>query len=230
MKKISLLLLSAAAITAFAFTGTSDFEGKVVYSMDLGNAKMPAEAKSMFAGSELTLYIKGTKTRSDMQMGPQITSTIYDGKTNTSVTLMEMMGNKYKIKNDNTKKTDDKKPEIKVNVTTETKTIAGYPCKKAEVTMVSKDGTSHASSIWFTESIANHMYTSDDRGAQFRDIKGMPLEYEIEAENGMTMKMTAKTINKEKIPDSQFDIPADYKETTMEDLQKEMMKMMGGQH
>jgi len=40
------------------------------------------------------------------------------------------------------------------------------------------------------------------------------------------MKMTAKTVSKEEVADSKFEIPAGYKETTTEDLQKEMMKMM----
>jgi hypothetical protein len=54
----------------------------------------------------------------------------------------------------------------------------------------------------------------------------MPLEYEMKAERGMKLKMTAKTVSKEKISDSKFDIPSDYKETTLEEMQKEMMKMM----
>jgi hypothetical protein len=40
------------------------------------------------------------------------------------------------------------------------------------------------------------------------------------------MKMMAKSVSKESVPASKFDIPADYKETTMEDMQKDMQKMM----
>ncbi|MBI4931981.1 MAG: DUF4412 domain-containing protein [Bacteroidetes bacterium] len=232
MKKLSLLFfLFIASAIAFSFTrSTSDFEGKVVYSIDFVNSSMPAQAKSMMAGSTATIYIKGTKSRSDMNMGPQTTTSIYDSKTNTSVMLMEVMGSKYKIKTEPTKK-EEKKPEVKVNVTSETKTIAGYSCKKAEVTVTDSKGTSHATNIWFTEEISNHMNSSNENGAQFKDIKGMPLEYEVQAQNGMSMKMTATSVSKETVADSKFEIPSDYKETTMEGMQKEMMqKMQGGQH
>lgn len=231
MKKLPLLLLSATAIIATSFTGSSDFEGKIVYSIDVNNPNMPPQAKSMMAGSKATIYIKATKSRTDMNMGPQTTTSIYDSKTNTSVMLMEMMGSKYKIKTDAAKK-DEKSPDVKVNVTSETKTIAGYTCKKAEVTMTDKSGSSHVTNIWFTEEISNRMNTANENGYQFKDIKGMPLEYEIKAQNGMSMKMTATSVSKESVADSKFDIPSDYKETTMEEMQKDMMQKMqgGGQH
>ncbi len=231
MKKITLLLLLATAIVVSSFTGEPGFEGKVVYSIDFNNPNMPAKQKSMMQGSTATVFIKGDKARTDMNMGPQTTTTIYDRKTNTSWMLMDMMGSKYKIKGDNAKKEGEKKSEVKVNVTSETKTIAGYFCKKAEVSVTDTKGTSHTTNMWFTEEISNHMNTSDERSAQFRDIKGMPLEYEVQSPNGATMKMTATSVSKETVADSQFDIPKEYKETTMEDMQKEMMQMMqGGQH
>ena len=230
MKKITLLFLSVSAIIALFFAGSTEFEGKIIYSIDFANANMPAQAKSMMAGSTATIYIKGTKSRSDMNMGPQTTTSIYDSKTNTSTMLMEVMGSKYKIKTEPSKK-DEKRPEVKVNVTSETKTIDGYVCKKAEVTVTDSKGSAHATNIWFTEEISNHMNVGDDRSAQFRNIKGMPLEYEVQAQNGMSMKMTATSVSKETVSDSKFEIPSGYKETTIEDMQKEMMQMMqGGQH
>ena len=225
MKKSILLFLSASAIVATSFTGSSDFEGKIVYAIDFNNPNMPPQAKAMMAGSNATTYIKGTKTRSEVNMAMQNTIAIYDSKTNTAVTLMEVMGNKYKIKNDLSKK-DEKKPDTKVNVTSETKVIAGYTCKKAEVTFTDKNGTATNTNIWFTEEISNHMNTSSENGYQFKDIKGMPLEYEIKTQNGMTMKMSATSVSKETVADSKFDIPSEYKETTVEDMQKDMMKMM----
>ena len=115
---------------------------------------------------------------------------------------------------------------MKVNITSETTKIAGYNCKKAEVTMTDSKGTSHVTNIWFTDEITNHMYSENENGAQFKDIKGMPLEYEIQSKNGMAMKMTATSVSQETVADSKFDIPADYKETTIEEMQKEMMQKM----
>jgi GLPGLI family protein len=228
MNKITLLLLSSAAIIAFSFTGAT-FEGKITYEVNMEGANMPPEAQAMFAGSELTIYIKNSKSRSDINMGMQKTTTISDTKTNTTVTLMEMMGSKYKILSD--PKKEEKTEDIKVKYLDDTKTIAGYKCKKAELSFKDDTGKQQATTIWYSEEITNHLGQSN-RNKQFRGIKGMPLEYEMSGDRGMTMKMTAKTVSKENVPDSKFEVPSGYKETTLEDLQKEMMKgmMQGGDH
>ena len=222
MKKI--LLLSAItifAISNFSFTGT-DFEGKIVFDIDFNSPNMPDEAKAMMAGSELTIYIKGSKTRSDIEMPMQNSTTISDSKTKTSVRLVEAGGNKYKIKNEEPA-ADKKTPDATIKYLDETKEIAGYKCKKAEITFKDKAGESHTTAVYYTEEISNQM-GSDNRSSQFKDLKGMPLEYEIYNERG-SMKMTATSVSKEKVPDSKFEIPSGYKEPTLEEMQKEMMKM-----
>lgn len=224
MKKIAPLLAFVFTVICFSFTG-SDFEGKVIYSIEINNPNMSSQAKSMMAGSTSTIYIKGSKARTDMKMGPQTTTTIYDHNANTSVMLMEMMGNKYKIRMDNQKK-DEKKSEIKTKVTSETKTIAGYSCKKAEVTVTDPKGTSNTFNIWFTEEISNHMNSETENDEQFKDITGMPMEYEVKSSNGGSMKMTATSVSKESVDDSKFLIPGDYIETTIDGMKKDMMQKM----
>jgi len=225
MKKLFIICL--AAIALFSFSG-GEFEGKVTYEINISGGNLPPEAMAMFAGSEMSVSVKGAKSRSDVTMGIQNTSTISDTKANTTVLLMEMMGKKYKIKQD--PKANEKATDVSVKYLDETKEIAGYKCKKAEITFKSSTGEKQITTIYYTEEITNYM-GRDSRSTQFKDIKGLPLEYEVNAEQGMKMKMTAKKVSKESVPDSKFDISADYKETTMEDLQKEMMKaMQGGQH
>lgn len=226
MKKLTFLFLCAATILAFSFIGTTaGFEGKVTYEISVDGGNMPPEAMAMFAGSELTIYVKGTKSRSDMTLGMQNTTTISEAKSGSSVTLMDVMGNKYKIKTEPGK--DEKAPDVTVKETSDTKTIAGYLCKRAELTFKDETGNTQVTNIWYTEDITNHM-GNNAMSPQFKAIKGMPLEYEMNAERGMRMKMTAKTVSKETVDDKKFDISADYKETTMEDMQRDMMKMMQG--
>jgi hypothetical protein len=224
MKKALLLSLIAASIITLSFSiATTEFEGKINYEITIDGSSLPPEAMAMFEGSELNVYIKGTKSRSEVSMGFQNTTTISDTKTNSSVMLMEMMGNKYKIKSNPQK--DEKPSDVSVKYLDETKEIAGYKCKKAQITFKDKSASDIVTNIYFTEEISNYM-GNDSRSSQFKEIKGMPLEYEMKAERGMKLKMTAKTVSKEKISDSKFDIPSDYKETTVEEMQKEMMKMM----
>lgn len=228
MKKIFYSISAFALLTLLvSFTGTDkSFEGKIVYEISMEGANLPPEAQAMFAGSEMTLYIKGQKTRSEMNMAFQNTISISDRKANTSVTLMDVMGNKYLIKNDVTKE-NEKTPEVTVKEMDETKTIAGYKCKRADLTFKDKNGKDQSSTVYYSEELVNLM-GYDKRSYQFKSIKGMPLLYTVNTENGMTMKMEAKSVSKEAIPDNKFEIPTGYKETTMEELQKEMMKNMSG--
>ena len=100
MKKLFVLsAIASLSLFSSSFTGnTAGFEGKVHFDISVSGGQMPPEAMAMFAGSELTIFIKGMRSRSEMNMGFQNTVTISDGKANTAVSLMEIMGNKYMIK------------------------------------------------------------------------------------------------------------------------------------
>lgn len=226
MKKVTSFIICLSAIAMLAFSGAA-FEGKITYEIAIEGGDMPPEAKAMFADSKLNVHIKGVKSRADVIMGFQNTSTISDSKANTSIMLMDIMGSKFKIKAD--PKTEGKATDVSVKYLPETKEIAGYKCKKAEITFKDESGQKQLTTVYYTEEIGNHL--GSNQNAQFKGIKGMPLEYELSADGGMKMKMTAKKVSKESVNDSMFDIPSDYKETTLEDLQKDMMqKMQGGQH
>jgi hypothetical protein len=47
------------------------------------------------------------------------------------------------------------------------------------------------------------------------------MEYEL-TQQGMTMRMSVKSVTSEPVDDSNFTIPEGYKETTMEEFQKSM--------
>jgi GLPGLI family protein len=224
MKKIIYLsVFLLAFFVGFSFT-TVPFEGKLTYDVSVTGATLPEQAKAMFAGSKITLYIKGMNARTEMEMAMQTTISIADNKEKTSVTLMDLMGHKFMIKSDH-KKEAEKAPEVTVKELNETKTIAGYFCKKAEVFFKDKSGKEQSTFLFYSEEIANQM--GNDKNNYFlQSIKGMPLEYEIHSTNGMVMKMTATSISKEEVPNSKFAIPEGYKETTQEDLKKEMMELM----
>ncbi len=103
----------------------------------------------------------------------------------------------------------------------ETKMIAGYKCKKAEVTMKSKEGKAETFTVFYTDEIP-----SSETKNMFEGLKGMPLEYSI-SQGGVNMTFSTKSIEKMAVPDSKFELDkAGYKVTTLEELQK---SMMGGQ-
>jgi GLPGLI family protein len=214
MKRILLsLYLLVFTIGLFA---QKQFEGKVVYGITYENLPAGMEAMASMLPSEIKIYIKDNMSRTEQSMGMagnQIV--ISDNKTETGTMLMDMMGQKYFVKMDNNSTKNAKSAaEPKYNYLTETKEIAGYKCKKAEVTM---EGIDESFSVFYTEDIP---YGSNK---QFKGLKGFPLEYEIAA-NGLNMHVSAKQIANEKVPDAFFKIPDGYQEMSQEDL----MKMMGG--
>ncbi len=178
---------------------------------------MPPEAAAYMAGSGMTIWVKGDHSRSEMTLGMMgKNTTISNQKTKEVVTLMDMMGQKYMIKSTAADASKEKAPDVKITYLNETKTIAGYKCKKAQMTVTDKDGKSQPVDVWYTEELNN--YVPEDG---FKGFKGMPMEYQI-AKNGMKMNISVTSISKEAVADNMFTIPEGYKETTKEEMQKGM--------
>lgn len=218
-------------IVLLCLVGTSlfaqkSFEGTVSYSMDMTMKEMPPEAAAMLKNSELILQMKSGHSRMESKTPMSNTISLTDEKNKSYLMLLDVMGTKYLIKSkpEDLKK-EAEKPNVKVKDLPETKDILGYKCKKAEVTVADPDSKKETTTIvYYTTDIP---YTSQSHEV-FKGLKGFPLEYGINAENGMQIKFTAKSIVKEKLDDKIFAVPEGYKEITAEDLQKEMMKNLGG--
>jgi GLPGLI family protein len=223
MKKLALAVSLAVAgfgITAFVAPGVSSdssFEGVVTYSLTVDDP----QAQSMMQGSSVKVFIKGDQTKTYSDMGMSKTTVFTNKKTpDDPIILVEVMGNKYQLKKDNTKK-DDAAPAVKY--TDETKTIAGYTCKKAEFTIVGKDGQSYTSNVYYTEDLP--VYTGGY--GQFKGIKGFPLEYNMK-QRGMNIALSATKVDKKSVSDDEFKVPAGYKLMTQEEMQQDIQKNMSG--
>jgi GLPGLI family protein len=196
------------------------FEGVVTYSISFEDSGLPPEAIEMFKGAESVMYIKGDKRRVDMNTAVQSTSSVSDAKEKTILMTMDVMGQKYLIRMNESdmKKEKEATPVPSIKYLNETKEIAGYKCKKAEVTFKSKDGKEDTFVVYYTDEIP-----TNDVKSTFEGLKGFPLEYKI-AQGGIKMTFTTKSVVKESVPDSKFELPKEgYEETTIEDLQKSIM-------
>ena|SRR5688572_29976460 len=195
-------------------------EGKVIYEISYPDMEMDPQMAAMMP-TESVVYFKGNLSRTETSMGMGISSaTIVNSKTNEMTALTDMMGTKTAtiVDMDDQKKdkSDVKEEDLKIAHSNETKEIAGYACKKAILT--NADGTTIE--MFYTENITS----SSQFNTQWKSLKGFPLEYTL-AVGGMNMKMTAKSVTKEKISDELFKIPSDYKLMTQEEFQK----MLGGE-
>lgn len=207
------LFLFSAFFTSILYA-QSDFEGKIVYTITYKD--MPAEMKGMegMLPKDLIMQIKGNKSRIEQSqvMGKNVVVSDMDQKN--GFMEMDMGGQKLRINisTEDFNKEANQMPNIEY--LDETKTIAGYPCKKA----IMKDESGQlAMTVFYTEKISNKSQK------EFVGLKGFPLQYTISQQN-MTMEMTASDVSEESISDNIFKQSEGFKDITQADLQK----MMGG--
>jgi GLPGLI family protein len=210
----SILVFAACFTTSFTMAG-KPFEGVITFKISYPDSKFSESQLAMFP-KVLTVSIKGTKSRTDLQMSGMNSVEITDYVEKTSVSLLNMMGQKYAIKKTTAEIEKENTAEGTVTVvkSEETKTIAGYTCKKVTVT-VNNDGVKSNYEAWFTTEIGSK--ESNFNNPFYKDIEGVLLEFVMKNQD-VTMKFLATSVEKKNIPAKDFEIPSDYTITTQDEL------------
>jgi GLPGLI family protein len=220
-KSLTMTWLLMAAITLFSFQSfAKEFKGVVTYKITIEGSGVTDEMKTMMPKT-MIMTIKGNKARSEMVMSMGKTISISDGDSKTTTMLMDMMGQKFAIQSttEEIMKEIADAPASKVEVTSETKEICGYSCKKAIITF---EGEETELTVYYTEELGSNAINFDN--PQFKDINGVMLEFEMPYGGEFNMHMTAVTVEKKNVEDSEFAIPSDYQIKTKEELKS----MFGG--
>jgi uncharacterized protein DUF4412 len=233
MKKLfqfSLLLLCLTVATS-CFAQKKLKEGSVKFELaDMGD---DSPEMAMMSGTRMDFYFTKEIQRMDMNMmGGMMRIQVFVPAANPAdgTILMDVMGQKFQIidlteddliTSNNMLNTDG--IESVVYDEKDTKTVAGYPCYRADVKM----STGMSATYYISEKIQPPSPVKKDAKTQ---LKGFPLELNIDTGMGVSMKFEAKEVvkgvNKE-------DITVDaggYTKKTMEEFQQEMggMNMGGG--
>lgn len=218
----SLTLTLLFLISAVLMAG-KPFEGVITYKISYPDAKYTEAQMNMFP-KVMTVSAKGTKARTEMNVGGGTTVEILDYATKSKIALINMMGQKYAIKQTTAEIEKDNAGQAKgeVNITNETKNIAGYTCKKAIVT-TNEDGVKTTLTVWFTEELGGKEVNFDN--PLYKDINGVLLEFSIITPQ-ITMKLSATAVERKTVAAKDFEIPSDYTLTTQEELKS---KFGGGQ-
>lgn len=195
------------------------FRGKIVYKISYDQNELGEEVSAMLP-TLMSVLIGEDKIKTELvtQVGTQ--SAIYDLDLKSKTALMDLMGSKYAINDswETIKADHEKKPKAEVRITEETREIAGYNCKRVIITVKeSNDADSVESSAWFTEELVVNPEINFSN-ALFKDVKGVLMEYSMEAANGLNMKFTAFSVEKMKVPGKDFEIPEGYTGVTREEL------------
>jgi len=218
MKKI--LLLSSILMVIVLFSSSNalsgkPFEGVITYKITYPDSKFSESQMAMFP-KLMTVTIKGSKSKTEMITGMGNQTEIIDYTEKTKIALLDMMGQKYAIKQTaaDIQKENENEPVGKVEVTNETKTIAGYLSKKAIVT-TEQDGEKTVYEVWFTDELGSKEINFDN--PVYKDINGVLMEFLMKTPQ-ITMKFTVSSVEKKNVASKEFEIPAEYKLTTKEEL------------
>ncbi len=218
MKKTALFLF---VILATSLIGTVSAQkpfksGIVTYAISYDGtwdaatlAQQPTEQK---------VSIMGLKSKSETIGSGYSVATIVNGNDSSQIILLDlsMMGVKYymKVTKDKIleKMAEGSQPEIVYSE--ETKVIAGYTCKKAEYITEDEYGDKETTVVYYNETVGGAPLNF---GGSFTGLKGFPMEYVMETEEGkITYTVTGIQVKKVKIKDTDFLIPTDYEELTEE--------------
>jgi hypothetical protein len=222
LMKSALTFVLLFLVSAVLMAG-KPFDGVITYKITYPDSKYSEAQLNMFP-KVMTVSVKGTKARTEMNVGGGTTVEILDYVAKTKVALINMMGQKFAIKQtkEEIEKDNADQPKGTVTVTNETKNIAGYNCKKAIVT-ADDDGVKTTFEVWFTEELGAKDANFDN--PLYKDINGVMLEFILKTPQ-VTMKFVASSVEKKSVSDKDFEIPADFTLTTQEELKS---KFGGGE-
>jgi GLPGLI family protein len=223
MKKL-FTTIAVVALSALSLNAQIK-EGSITYDMKMEG--LPPEQAAMMGDMELKSSFKNGKALVEMNsmMFTNITAINDDGM----IMLIESMGNKMAVKQTKAEMEKaaekEKVADPKIEYLNETKTIAGYECKKAVVTVVGKDKKEEKMDIWYSDKFDNPNKDGKGRGQSFlKGFKGLPFEYTM-AQGPMKFTMIAKSVSTDPIDDTKFAPSTEgYKLMTMD----EFKAMQGG--
>jgi len=208
------------AFCLIAPLNAQQFEGKILYDIETGKDLDPRA--QMMMPKKSTYYVKGNKSRMEAELPMGMSNVIItDLERKVSTNLLNVLGSKYAIEEPLKEEYGTESKSFRVSNTKETKTIAGYVCKKAQLTYIdTATGEERNADAWFTDEIVVDTRLFEKSFAQ---IKGTLLEFSVTQE-GFSIKLIAKEVIPQVVADKMFDIPTDYQPTTREEL---MQKYFG---
>ncbi len=220
---VTIFAMAILLVVSFQLHAQKRFTGKIIYKISMDMEGIPPEAKGMLP-TTMGTYIGADKVKTEIITAMGTQSTILDLKEKSHTTLMDIMGQKLAIKDtfDDVQKEMKDVPEYRIEITGETKEIAGYTATKALIKRITDDGRERIEGkAWFTDKL-NINPDINFSNPLYKDLQGLLLDYEMDAGNNMKMKLTAVEVSSQRIKDSMFDIPADYEIITREELSRKI--------
>ncbi|HEX8515900.1 MAG TPA: hypothetical protein VF868_06850 [Bacteroidia bacterium] len=187
-------------------------EGSIEYDAAIVDQSNPMAS---LAPNKMTIKFKDNKSCAEMSAGMGLFSTsfISDPETKSMIQLVKLLNKKFSlVQNEADIKKENELYPVEITPSKETKLIAGYKCQKAHVKVNDEYATEF--DIYYTKDLN---IQSPNFANPYCKIDGVLMEYQMK-KFGLEMKFTAKAVKNEDVDDSTFELPADYKAITKEEM------------
>jgi|SRR5690554_2092340 len=214
MKKVVTLLTSFIFTVGFLFAQ----ELSVKYEINMKSDDYDVQTQlGVMQGSTLQIFLKGNKSRTEMNMGGLMkTTTIFNEEQNKGVLIMDGMFGKQAATFDDKKNQETDSLDLDIEWIDESKDILGYTCKKAVIS--TEENTELI--YWYTEEIDPKANSLNNYVK--KEIPGFVLKFSVHQPQ-MSMTFTATEIQ-EKVKETKgmFDvtIPEGYTEKSFKEIQE----------
>ncbi len=214
-----MITILTVVFTANAQKSGKSFSGSVLYKISYDGTWDAATLAQQ--PRESSVLMNEVKCKSEFLAGGASISIITNTIDSSVTTLINAMGMKFYVKQTKDKVIESLEEETapKINYLDETKTIAGYECKKAEYITLDEYDEEVTTIVYYTTAIGK---PAMNWGGSFHGLNGFPMEYSIVTVEG-TITFSATEVKPKKVKDIEFLIPTDYEEMTPEQL-----KNLGG--
>jgi len=201
---------------------TSGLEGKIIYDVSF-----PFEKNTVMLDlypKELTFHFKDDMMHSEIKSSYDLLTTdfIIDNKQRKLTQLLKNMSSRYGMQLDESGMQSwlAQYPEIRLEPTTETETIAGYVCNKTVAHFV----TDSLPDIFLYHTRGLGIDCSNWWNA-FEGVDGFLLGYDME-QYGKRMRLRAREVKFEAIDDSEFAVPDNFKMTDAQGMHAQIMDVV----
>lgn len=201
VKYIFSLIVSGCFFSVNSFAQKTVSEATLSYNISIESINDKPSLSKSLDGALLSLYIKGTDSRSDMVSSLGTESNLYDTKTGKGYILKEYSGQKLMIilNKENWTQKNQYFQNMKFSIDNTEQVISGFKCKKA--TAAIEGGKTFI--VYYTADIAT---ANKEYNNAFKNLPGIPVQYETES-GKLKFKYTLTGISYDNIPDNKFVIP-----------------------
>jgi GLPGLI family protein len=218
-----LLLFTVSACHYIKETFIDISEGIIEYNLEYLNPDASFLIGNVYP-DKLLYKFKDNNTTTELTAGGGLfaTTVLTNYKDKTVHHMVKMINKKYVLNMDSAlaRTTFEDVPNIYYTFFDETKDVAGYVCKKAQISF--KDNSKPSFFVFYTKEI--HI-ENVNWCTPYDSIDGVLLEYQIKI-NGIEMKLTANQVKKESFKDEEFTVPKDYVAISKEEMDKIMAKFL----